>query len=80
MSAKSYIEKSDLTHIIETQICKWCSNYNSGNFCNQCLICKVSLVYSCIALSTEHIFDSDSEVKYVDSDKTTKVEDNQCQK
>lgn len=62
MSIKPYIEKEDVSHIIETQICKWCDNYNYGKHCHQCLTCKVSLVYSCIALSTEHFFDSEQEI------------------
>ena len=59
-----YIDKQELKDHIEQNICRWCSNYRSGKYCSDCAICKVSLVYHTIALSTPHYFNPEAEIHY----------------
>lgn len=57
-----YLDKNELEQNIEQNICKWCANYKSGAFCSKCAICKVSQVFSTIALSTPHYFTPEDEI------------------
>ena len=62
MRMTEYLDKQELQDHICENICRWCSNYKSGKFTNNCAICKVSLVFSTIALSTPHYFKDGSEI------------------
>lgn len=57
-----YIDKQELKDHIESNICKWCANYHRGNFCSDCAICKVSQVFSTIALSTPYYFSDETKI------------------
>ena len=59
-----YLDKRELKDKIEHNICRWCNNYKGGDFCSDCAICKVSQVYSTMALATPHYFMPDSEIHY----------------
>lgn len=59
-----YLDKQELKNKIEHNICRWCNNYKDGNFCGDCAICKVSQVFSTIALATPHYFSPDGEIHF----------------
>ena len=57
-----YVDKSELAGMIEHSICSRCQHYNHGEYSGPCRICKVSQVFQCISLATEHRFLKQDEI------------------
>ena len=44
------MDKEEIFNAIENGVCKFCENYNNGEFSKPCLLCKVSQCYMTIEL------------------------------
>jgi hypothetical protein len=42
--------KKEFTDRVEMSVCKWCRNYNHGEFSTPCRLCNISVVYQTIDL------------------------------
>ena len=47
------MSKDELFNSIEQFVCKRCPKYNSGEFCSDCRLCNISVVYQVIELLSE---------------------------